>query len=341
MVTTYFAHPKLPSQLWRRFSIPLLTLCVVVCGSVGFLIKPSVQRIFSVDRGVVEIAGYHFMRTLKSVEIAYPHGDSPKFQAIVAISQVLAGNGQDVAFLSPRPDESIDFQWRTFMAGFPISTIENIVIYGYQGQESWCLPVIFDLPSKLSDSRKHGERVVRNIYFSDSASYPSPQSIVAGGDLTPHFSNLGFDLSQSQYSGYDAEKSNESESYIWGVFSSKESAEIAFRYTLGPLALYGGAFLLYYASGLSIRRRRWILSTVSVGMIAVGMGAITMPRYWQDACHKYNECQSLEHGRNRTLRVYQLPRYDPQGPKHGHFESLAISEHCGVPSEDFHPGGSV
>jgi len=81
--------------------------------------------------------------------------------------------------------------------------------------------------------------------------------------------------------------------YVWGVFGSKETAEIAFRYTLGPLALYGGAILLYFACGYQRRWRRWAFSIIGICLITAGLSALTLPRYWQDDCYEYRECQSF------------------------------------------------
>lgn len=84
----------------------------------------------------------------------------------------------------------------------------------------------------------------------------------------------------------------------WGIFSTKETAEIAFRYTLGPTALYGGSILFYYALGFVGRWRRRVFACLGCLLIAAGLGAITLPRYWQDDCHEYHEClypSPLEH----------------------------------------------
>ena len=102
--------------------------------------------------------------------------------------------------------------------------------------------------------------------------------------LSLHPFNLLFDSTQSKESDENSTQPRKEKGYVWGVFSSKESAEIAFRYTLGPIALYGGSFLLYRALDYRRRWRRWLFSCLGTILIAGGFGAITMPRYWQDAC---------------------------------------------------------
>jgi hypothetical protein len=91
--------------------------------------------------------------------------------------------------------------------------------------------------------------------------------------------------------------------YVWGVFGSKETAEIAFRYTLGPLALYGGAILLYFACGYQRRWRRWAFSIIGICLITAGLSALTLPRYWQDDCYEYRECQSFPHNAENVSQI--------------------------------------
>src|SRR5260370_28449125 len=125
----------------------------------------------------------------------------------------------------------------------------------------------------------------------------SRSAILRGdGSVFGRFS-LPLDLYESSDSSDYAQDSDEHESYVWGIFRSRETLEIALRFTLGPVALYGGAFLFYYACNHPGRYRRWILSTLAIGLIAAGLGAFLLPIYWQDACHHYHDCQTFQHNR--------------------------------------------
>jgi len=101
----------------------------------------------------------------------------------------------------------------------------------------------------------------------------------------------------------DAHNPNSKEGYIWGIFRTKETAEIALRFSLGPIALYGGAILFYFACRHSGWKWR-LFSALGVVSIASGLGAFLLPIYWQDDCEEYNDCQSFQHN---TENVPQKP----------------------------------
>jgi hypothetical protein len=118
---------------------------------------------------------------------------------------------------------------------------------------------------------------------------------MAGGHLTAHFDHLLSNQNKSSDTYKYAAEAYKEQSYVWGIFRAKETLEIAVPYSLGPIALYVGAILLYFACNDPRRRRRWIGCAVAIVLSAAGLGAFFLPIYWQDACEKYNDCQSFQH----------------------------------------------
>ena len=117
-----------------------------------------------------------------------------------------------------------------------------------------------------------------------------------------HFSQLALhqlgllvDSQEGKNGSNDAAQSDKKQTYVWGVFRTKETAELAFRYILGPFALYGGSFLLYYACNRSRRSRRYVLGAIAIALIAAGLGAFFLPIYWHDDCNEYRDCQVFQH----------------------------------------------
>lgn len=73
---------------------------------------------------------------------------------------------------------------------------------------------------------------------------------------------------------------------VWGIFRSRETAEIAFRFSLAPVAFWGGCLLLYHA-------RNRLLYVAALVLMAAGLGAILLPIYWQDDCEEYRDCSAV------------------------------------------------
>jgi hypothetical protein len=110
--------------------------------------------------------------------------------------------------------------------------------------------------------------------------------------LSLHQPGLLVDSFDGQESRNNTPESDKKQGYVWGVFGSKESAEIAFRFTLGPVAFYGGCVLFYFALDRKRRRKYWL--GVSLVLITAGLAALTMPRYWQDA-EEQNKYPIIQH----------------------------------------------
>jgi hypothetical protein len=70
---------------------------------------------------------------------------------------------------------------------------------------------------------------------------------MAGGHLTAHFDHLLSNQNKSSDPYKYAAEAYKEESYVWGIFRAKETREIAVLCSLGPIALHGGAILLYFA----------------------------------------------------------------------------------------------
>jgi hypothetical protein len=106
--------------------------------------------------------------------------------------------------------------------------------------------------------------------------------------------DLALNLSDGKDSNANATYADNHQSYVWGIFWYKETLEIALKFTLGPLALYGGCILLYCAEGMAGWKRR-ISNVVGFALIAAGMVGMFLPVYWQDACEQYNDCQPSQY----------------------------------------------
>jgi len=113
--------------------------------------------------------------------------------------------------------------------------------------------------------------------------------------LKRHLPHLCLDEVQSAYGSDNTSKSDKEEGYVWGIFSSKQTCEIAMRLIFGPLAFYGGVIWLYRALSCVRRWRRRVQIGLSCILIASGLGAFLLPVYWQDASKKYDERQSFQH----------------------------------------------
>jgi hypothetical protein len=127
--------------------------------------------------------------------------------------------------------------------------------------------------------------------------YDDPRSLCSPHCFGSRFSYLDLALNFLEGANSREYTSNpdQNKGYVWGIFRTKETLEVAIRYTFGPLALYGGAFLLYFTCDHPRRLWRWIGSVIAIGLIAIGLGLLTLPRYWQDDCEEYHECQSFQH----------------------------------------------
>jgi hypothetical protein len=106
---------------------------------------------------------------------------------------------------------------------------------------------------------------------------------------------LFVDRNKGENSSDNTTKANKKQTYVWGIFGTLEATEIVLRLILGPLALYGGAFLLYFAGSSNPLRIRWGLGTLAIILIAAGLGAFFFPIYWQDNCKEYRDCQTFPH----------------------------------------------
>ena len=123
---------------------------------------------------------------------------------------------------------------------------------------------------------------------------PSALFIYRHAELTAHLNNLAIDYNKGTRRCDYTKKTNNAQSYIWGIFRTKETLEIALRFSLGPIALYGGAVIFYFA-GRRSGWQRWLFGGVGGVLIGSGMGAFFLPIYWQDDCEEYGDCQGSPH----------------------------------------------
>jgi len=154
----------------------------------------------------------------------------------------------------------------------------------------WGVPYDSDLPHNTRNSAGSYDLAREGFFRLPSDANQNPRSVGVHLRL-----RLQSNSPQGKDGSDNPKQPNEKQTYIWGVFRTKETLEVALRYTFGPLALYGGAFLLYFTCDYPRRWWRWIGSVMAIGLIAIGLGALLLPRYWQDDCEEYHECQSFQH----------------------------------------------
>lgn len=106
-----------------------------------------------------------------------------------------------------------------------------------------------------------------------------------------HIVGLRLNLFKCAESDTYPTKADKEKGYVWGIFRTKETLEITLRFSLGPVALYGGAILFYFALDGSGWEGR-IFRTFGLALIAPGLGAFLFPIYWQDDCEEYGDCPS-------------------------------------------------
>jgi len=121
------------------------------------------------------------------------------------------------------------------------------------------------------------------------------ERVVCHNALKLHLSGLPINAYQRECRSSNAAQPNEEKAYIWKIFRTAESLEITLRLTLGPIALYGGAFLLYHACGRTKRRTRLTIGSMGIVFVAAGLGSFFLPVYWQDDCDEYDNRQSFQH----------------------------------------------
>lgn len=101
--------------------------------------------------------------------------------------------------------------------------------------------------------------------------------------------------SEGIYSRYNAKHTDENQQKIGQILRRNETTEIAWRVICGPIALYGGAVLLYFACDDPRRWKRWTLSAIAAALIAAGFAAFLLPVYWQPYCQQNKYCQLIQH----------------------------------------------
>ncbi len=130
--------------------------------------------------------------------------------------------------------------------------------------------------------------------------------------LKPHLADLCLNEAQGAYGSENTSKPNKEEGYVWGIFGSKQTCEIAMRLIFGPLAFYGGIIWHYRALGCLRRWRRRVQIGLSCILIGSGLGAFLFPVYWQDASEKYDKRQSSQHNYKIVPQIF-LTSYDFRG----------------------------
>jgi IS1 family transposase len=137
------------------------------------------------------------------------------------------------------------------------------------------------------------------------------RGVSADDDLRPLRSNKGTNavfgglrlplkLLESAEGYKNTRQSYRKQSYIWGVFGTKETLEIAIRFSFGPIAFWGGCILFY-------RARNRPMCVLAVGLMAAGLGIILLPIYWQDNCKDYGDCQYLQHDEKNVSQKLLIP----------------------------------
>ena len=69
---------------------------------------------------------------------------------------------------------------------------------------------------------------------------------MAGSHLIFSGFRLPLKFAKGNNSDNDAAKPNEKQGYVWYVLRNKNTPDIAIRSSLGPIALYSGAAILYF-----------------------------------------------------------------------------------------------
>ena len=273
-----------------------------------FLIEPGFYGIALPCRDVIVKTGDRFVDSLlvENVPIFNLENDSPVFRFSDYLAVHKRIDTERIRPFLPCPDkiESLVHLWyrqRTQHHRFLVDSLEPHLC-----DESWGLPGVFDLPNESGWRRTTtdqsiglthyvGSEIDENLVLAYLDSEPSSQTIVTSRYLAAHFNDLGSNEDKGNHAHGNAAKADKKESYVWGIFRTKETLELGLRYSLGPIALYGGAIMLYFAGNKLRRWRMWVACACSIGLIAAGLGAFFLPVYWQDACDKYNDCQTFQH----------------------------------------------
>jgi IS1 family transposase len=141
-------------------------------------------------------------------------------------------------------------------------------------QPSYALTCIYGTPI---EPRWSGGRI--KIFHISLDGYPSPLTRDNGITLLLDGSKRSPRVLESKYSKQNQPDGRE-------IFRRKQSREIAWRLTCGPVALWLGCLLVYHVDFK--RSRGWrriglcLLDVLGTILIAVGLGAFFLPVYWED-----------------------------------------------------------
>ncbi len=112
---------------------------------------------------------------------------------------------------------------------------------------------------------------------------------------------------QSTNRNNDADNSREEQPDIRKILRRKQTTEIAFRVTFGPIVLSIGCLLIYYDPGIRWNWGFvgiWLTRLLGVVFVGSGLGAFFLPVYWQEQCDY--DCEQIPFHTNTVPQKYLL-----------------------------------